>query len=172
MIRQELKTSEYNSFYSGYLSLVSDDVELISGYEADANMVLEFFSSIPEDKLDYKYAEGKWSIKEVFQHVIDTERVFQFRCFHIARQDKTPVPGFEQNDYIAPSNATNKSIEDLIEEFTAVRKSFIVLLKSLSSEDLLQVGNANGSDMSARAAAYIILGHSRHHINIINERYL
>ena len=172
MTKQELDTSEYNSYYNNYLNLVSNDTELINGYKEDASKVLEYFSSIPEDKLNYRYAEGKWSIKEVLQHLIDTERVFQFRCFHFARHDKTTLPGFEQNDYIVPSNATNKSIEDLLEEFKVVRKGFIILLKSLSSKDLNQVGNANGSDMSARAAAFIILGHSRWHINIINERYL
>ncbi|WP_282135429.1 DinB family protein [Seonamhaeicola maritimus] len=172
MTKQELNTSEYNPFYSGYLSLVSVDTELIQGFEANANTVSSFFQSIPIDKWDYAYAEGKWTIKETFQHMIDTERVFQFRCFHIARHDKTSLPGFEQNDYIMPSKANSKTIEALLEEFIAVRKSFVALLKSLSTEDLIQIGIANGSDMSARAIAYINLGHCQHHINVINERYL
>ncbi len=172
MTRQELNTSEYNSFYEGYLSLVPGEVDLTYGFEVNTKAVLEFFRSIPEEKLNYRYAEGKWSIKEVFQHLIDTERVFQFRCFHIARHDKTPLPGFEQNDYIEPSKANNKSKEDLIEEFKAVRLGFVTLLKSLSKEDLKQVGVANSANTSARAFAFINLGHCQHHINITKERYL
>ncbi len=172
MTRQELNTSEYNSFYEGYLSLVPGEVDLASGFEANTKAVLEFFQSIPEEKLNYRYAEGKWTIKEVFQHLIDTERVFQFRCFHIARHDKTPLPGFEQNDYIEPSKANNKSKEDLIEEFKAVRLGFVTLIKSLSKGDLKQVGVANGANTSARAFAFINLGHFQHHINITKERYL
>ncbi|TGV00378.1 DinB family protein [Flavivirga rizhaonensis] len=135
-------------------------------------MVLQFFESIPSDKLNYRYAEGKWSIKEVFQHLIDTERIFQHRCFRFSRHDKTSISGFEQDDYIAPSLANDKSLESLIEEFNAVRQSFIVLLKSLNDVDLKFIGNASSSNMSARAAAFTILGHSIWHINIINERYL
>lgn len=172
MTRQELTTSEYNPFYKGYLSLVSENVELISGFESNTKKVLEFFKSIPTEKLDYRYGDDKWTIKEVIQHLIDTERVFQFRCFHIGRHDKTPLPGFEQNDYIAPSKANNKTFELLLEEFKVVRRSFTVLLKSLTVEDLNQIGNANNDNMSARAIAFINLGHYNHHINIIKERYL
>lgn len=172
MTKQDLKTSEYNPFYSGYLSLVSADTELLSGFEASTNLILEFFQSIPEDKWAHRYDQGKWTIKEVFQHLIDTERVFQFRCFHIGRHDKTPLPGFEQNDYIDPSKANSKTSGMLIEEFKAVRQGFIALLQSFTNEDLNQVGTANGADMSARAMAFINLGHCQHHINILNERYL
>ncbi|TYA71635.1 DinB family protein [Seonamhaeicola marinus] len=172
MTKRELQTSEYNEFYSGYLSQLSDDTELVSGFEANSKTVLDFFQSIPHEKLEYRYDEGKWSIKEVFQHLIDTERVFQFRCFHIGRHDKTPLPGFEQNDYIAPSKADAKSIETLITEFKTVRQSFIDLLNGLTNEDLNQVGIANGGNTSARAIAFINLGHYLHHINITKERYL
>jgi hypothetical protein len=90
----------------------------------------------------------------------------------MARHDKTPLPGFEQDDYIVPSQAKNKSIESLVEEFKAVRQSFIALLNSLSNEDLQSLGTANGNVMSARAAAFIVLGHNQWHMNIIKERYL
>lgn len=171
MTTKDLKTTEYSTYYTKYINLVSKDIQLLEGFNQDSNMVLEFFQSIPTDKLNYVYAEGKWSIKEVFQHLIDTERVFQYRCFRIARHDNTPISGFEQDEYIVPSNAYSKSIEVLIEEFKTVRQSFIVLLKSLSDDDLKFMGNASGLNLSARAAAFIVLGHSLWHISIIKERY-
>ena len=172
MKTSDLKATEYNEYYYRYINLISKEIKLLDGFEKDRDMVLQFFQSIPVGKLNYSYAEGKWSIKEVFQHLIDTERVFQHRCFRIARHDKTSISGFEQDDYIAPSLANNKSLEMLIEEFDSVRQSYIVLLKSLTDKDLKFIGNANGSDLSARAAAFIVLGHSIWHINVIKERYL
>ena len=172
MTTKNLKTTEYNDYYSRYINLISKDIQLVDGFIEDSNMVLQFFESIPSDKLNYRYAEGKWSIKEIFQHLIDTERIFQHRCFRIARHDKTGISGFNQDDYIVPSQANNKSLESLVEEFKAVRQSFIVLLKSLNDDDLKFIGNTNGLDMSARAAAFTVLGHSIWHIRVIKERYL
>ncbi|AUP81107.1 DinB family protein [Flavivirga eckloniae] len=172
MKTSDLKTTEYHDYYGRYISLVPKEVTLIDGFKRDLDMVLQFFESIPSDKLNYSYAAGKWSIKEVFQHLIDTERIFQNRCFRFARHDKTAISGFEQDDYIEPSQANNKSLELLVEEFKAVRQSFMVLLKSLNDTDLKFIGNASGLNMSARAAAFTILGHSIWHINVIKERYL
>lgn len=168
----EVNSTEYNEFYSHYLALVHKEVTLNNGFNEGLKEVVDFFQNVPLVKLNYAYANEKWNVKEVFQHLIDTERVFQYRCFCIARGDKTSLPGFEQNDYIKPSKAKNKSIELLIEEFKTVRQSFITLLDSLTNEDLEIMGNANGSGMSARAAAFIVLGHYKWHINIIKERYL
>ncbi len=172
MKASDLNTTEYNEYYSRYIDLISKETTLINGFKEDLDLVLNFFKSIPSDKLDYRYATGKWSIKEVFQHLIDTERIFQHRCFRFSRHDKTNISGFEQDDYIVPSQANSKNLEALIEEFKAVRLSFIVLLKSLNDDDLKFIGNANGSDMSARAAAFTILGHSIWHIDVIRTRYL
>lgn len=172
MTIKDLKITEYNSYYSSYVNLIPKDTELVEGFKTGSHKVIDFFQSIVPEKLDYAYAEKKWNIKEVFQHLIDTERVFQYRCFRFSRRDKTPISGFEQDNYIEPSQAKNKSIDDLIEEFKAVRQSFIVLLNSLSENDLKFVGYANGSKLSARAAAYIILGHEIHHIEVIKKLYL
>ncbi|MEP3838538.1 MAG: DinB family protein [Algibacter sp.] len=168
----DLTSKEYNPFYETYISKVSGEISLIEGFMKGKIQVEDFFKSIPQDKLEYRYAEDKWSIKEVFQHIIDNERVFMYRCFRIARHDKTPLTGYEQNDYILPSGANKKTISSLIEEYQVVRQNFIVLLKSLSSQDLEVIGTASGSAMSARAAAFITIGHEIHHINIIKERYL
>ncbi|WP_338358097.1 DinB family protein [Yeosuana marina] len=172
MVIQDIQTEEYATFYSGYINKILKNTVLIEGFETGFNTVSSFFRAIPNDKLNYKYAPDKWTIKEVFQHIIDTERVFMYRCFRIARHDRTPLAGFEQNDYIQPSNANQKTIEQLLEEYHITRQSFIVLLKSLSDIDLKQMGNASGNDMSARAAAFIVLGHELWHLDIINERYL
>lgn len=172
MTVQDLQASEYHDYYTTYLNLVPDGVHLLDAFKNNTITTLNFFRSISKDKLDYRYDEGKWSVKEVFQHLIDTERVFQFRCFHIGRHDKAALPGFEQNDYIEPSGADKKSIELLLEEFEAVRNGFITLLKGLTPEDLKQIGKANNTNTSARAIAFINLGHYIHHINITKERYL
>ncbi len=172
MTIKDLKSIEFNEYYGKYLNLVSNQTSLLEGFKEDLDKVLQFFQSIPVEKLNYQYANDKWTVKEVFQHLIDTERVFQYRCFRIARHDKTRISGYEQDDYIKPSKANQKSLELLIEEFKAVRQGFIVLLKSLNETDLKFIGSASGFDLSARAAAFIILGHYIWHINIIKERYL
>lgn len=168
----DLNALEYNPYYKSYIDKVLDKTTLVEGFKNGQNQVADFFKSIPKNKLEYRYALNKWSIKEVFQHIIDTERVFMYRCFRIARHDDTALVGYEQDDYIKPSKADKKSLNDLIEEYQVVRQNFIVLLKSLSSQDLKYIGNANGSPTSARAAAFIILGHEIHHMDVIKKRYL
>lgn len=168
----DLNDLEYNPYYKTYIDKVSTHNTLIKGFIDDEIDVVKFFKSIPKEKLEYRYAPDKWTIKEVLQHIIDTERVFMYRCFRIARHDVTPLVGFEQDDYIQPSHANKKSLNDLLEAYQVTRRSFIVLLKNLSDNDLNVVGNANGSALSARAAAFIILGHEIHHIEVIKNRYL
>ena len=172
MIKQDLKQTEFNEYYSGYLNKLPDTISLIKGYEQGKKDVIDFFTSIPEEKLTYRYLPEKWSIKEVFQHLIDTERVFMYRCFRIARKDATPLSGFDQDTYITPSRADYKSLDQLIKEFEINRNNSISLLQSLSDEDLQFIGNSNGGAMSARAAAFIVLGHDIWHVDIVKERYL
>lgn len=171
MTVSDLQDSEYNLFYRTYINLVPKDVTLVKGFYEGEKKVVNFFNAIPKDLLNYKYDVDKWTVKEVFQHIIDTERVFMHRCFRIARRDLTTLTGFEQNDYIQPSLAKHKTLEALIEEYQATRRSAIVLLKSLSVDDLTFIGNANGSFMSSRSAAFSVLGHEIWHLNIIKTRY-
>ena len=168
----DLQPEEFSQNNGRYLSILPQDLELIKSFNDDFDAILHLFQSLPKDKLDYRYAPNKWSLKEVFQHIIDTERIFMYRCFRISRHDKTPLPGFEQDDYILPSQAEKKSLENLLEEFKAVRHNSIVLLKSLNETDLKFVGIVNGTPISARASAFNIIGHNLWHINIIHERYL
>ncbi|MEE3998972.1 DinB family protein [Tenacibaculum sp. FZY0031] len=172
MKKQELQPTEFNEFYARYISKVPDKTSLKKGFENDKEAVITFFLSIPKDTLEYRYQPQKWSIKEVLQHIIDTERIFMYRLLRIARKDMTPLEGFNQNTYINPSGAHNKTIDSLLEEFTTTRLYSINLLNSISYENLCNIGIANNSPISARACAFILLGHSIWHMDIIKERYL
>lgn len=164
--------SEFNPYYGRYIAKLNKNLEIRKGFLLGKDNVIGFFNSIPTDKLDFSYESGKWSIKEILQHLIDTERIFIYRCFRIARNDKTSLAGFDQNVYVDPSNASNKTIESITNEFGKLRESSISLLNSLSDENLNYIGDANGGVMSARAAAFTIIGHEIWHIDVIKERYL
>ena len=172
MNKKELQPLEYNEYYSRYIDKVSKDTALISGFEADKKMVIDFFSSLPKEKLEYRYQPEKWTIKELLLHIIDTERIFMYRLLRIARKDTTALAGYDQDIYIEPSEANSKSLEELIHEFTITRLYSINLISSISEENLKNFGTASDSTISARACAFILLGHSIWHIEIIKERYL
>ena len=168
----DLKATEFNEYYARYINMVPPTISLVDAYIEGGQETLDFFTNLPERKLDFRYASDKWNCKEIFQHLIDTERIFMYRCLRIARNDKTPLAGFDQNTYIDPSGASQKSIDALVKEYDANRNNSIQLLKSLSDMHLSNMGNASGSELSARAAAFIIPGHDLWHIGIIKERYL
>ncbi|WP_405207370.1 DinB family protein [Aquimarina sp. LLG6339-5] len=167
-----LSSKEYDEYYGRYIDKSSPEQDLREGFEIGKDDVIDFFRSIPQEKQEYRYDINKWSIKEVLQHLIDTERIFIYRCFRIARNDKTSLAGFDQNIYIDPSGANQKSMNELIGEFEIVRKNSISFLNSINDDQLMYIGNANGGKMSARAAAFTIIGHEIWHIDIIKERYL
>ncbi len=172
MIKQDLRPTEYNKYYARYIDKVLNATELKKGFVDDKKKVVDFFSSIPTNKLDFRYQPEKWNIKELLQHIIDTERIFMYRLLRIARKDKSPLAGYDQDVYIAPSEANNKSIEELLNEFTVTRLYSINLINSISDENLTNIGTASDTSISARACAFILLGHSIWHIEIIKERYL
>lgn len=171
MKSSQLTTNEYGPYYKGYIDLAGNDL-LIAGLTKSMYRHLNLFSSISEDKMNYAYAEGKWTIKELVVHLIDCERVFAYRALRCARNDKTDLPGFDQDDYVTTSEANNRSKASLIEEYESVRKSTIAMFKSFTDEMLTKVGTANGNPMSPRALGFIIIGHEKHHAKIIRERYL
>ncbi len=172
MIRSELNTSNYNAYYQIYLDQLATDLELLPGYLEGKTTMVDFMLNLPEDKENYAYGPGKWTVKEVIQHIIDTERLFMYRCLRVARADSTPLAGFEQDDYIASSNANNKSMDSLIREYKATRDYSMNLLQSFRKQDLIQVGTASGSPVSAAAAAFMVLGHELWHKKVLEERYL
>ena len=171
MIAEYLKPEEFNSYYAPYINLV-ESKDIIVSLEKSLEETLSFFNSIPEGKWLFSYAEGKWSINEVIQHLLDTERVFSYRALCFSRKDTIELPGFDQDEYLINSNANSRSKESIIEEYLSVRKATITLFKSFSEEMLLQIGVASNSTLSVRAAGYIIIGHEKHHCNVINDNYL
>lgn len=171
MIAEYLKPEEFNSYYAPYINLV-ESKDIIVSLEKSFEETLSFYSSIPEDKWLYSYAEGKWTINEVVQHLLDTERVFAYRALCFSRKDIIELPGFDQDEYLINSNANSRSKESIIEEYESVRNATITLFKSFSEEMLIQIGLASNSPLSVRAAGYIIIGHEKHHCNVIKDNYL
>ncbi|MBO6532914.1 MAG: DinB family protein [Muricauda sp.] len=171
MLLSELPTSEYNPFYHTYVMALGD-VDLLDELRNGKQVLLSLLEEIPEEKLTYAYAEGKWTLAEALVHMLDTERIFQYRALCIARNDKSEFPGFDQEAYVPVSNANNRSKKDLINEYVAVRDSSITLFASLDEEALKRVGVASGSKMSVRALGFITSGHQAHHVHILRERYL
>ncbi|MEM8895025.1 MAG: DinB family protein [Bacteroidota bacterium] len=172
MTNTTLDSAEFDPYYGRYIGLVDAALELREGFSIGVADTTTFFKSIPDDRLDFRYEEGKWTIKEVLQHLIDTERIFIYRCFRIARRDITALAAFDQNIYTSPSRANQKKLDQLLGEYTVGRRNSISILNSLSDDDLAYVGNANGGAMSARAAAFTIIGHDIWHMDIIKARYL
>lgn len=172
MKKQEVILDEFDIYYQRYIDKLTDETELINGFIDGKLNVISFIKSIPVEKLDYRYQPEKWSIKEILQHLIDTERIFMYRCFRIARKDSTPLAGYDQDIYNEPSNAKDKSISLLLNEFTNNRNNSIALLQSLQPEDLCFIGKASGGKMSARAAAFICIGHDIWHMEVIKNKYL
>jgi len=166
------EAGEYAPYTISYIGLLPDDGLILKHLQDNLTNTSNFLRSLSEEKLSYRYAEGKWTIKEILAHLIDDERIYSYRALRFARNDKTELPSFEQDDYALESGANERSIEDLLQEFATVRRATISLFDSFASEALMRVGVASGNVMSVRAAAYHIAGHELRHINIIKERYL
>ncbi|MGW9686181.1 DinB family protein [Flagellimonas sp. 2504JD1-5] len=171
MLASELSPSEYNPFYHNYVLSVGENPLLIE-LEQGRDRLISFLENLPENKLGYAYADGKWTLAELLVHVIDAERVFQYRALRFARNDKTALAGFDQDIYVPQSNVDSKSKQDILEEYKTVRESTITLFRSFDEEALKRVGMASGSEMSTRAMGFIICGHQAHHLKIVHERYL
>ena len=168
---KNLQTNEYVPYQMNYIKLVSDQ-NILKGLINQKEEMIHFFKSIPVFKQEYKYEEGKWTIKDLLLHLIDAERIFTYRALRIARNDKTALPGFEENDYVITANANNIEYESLLAEYESVRNATISLFETFTSEDLLRLGTASNNSVSVRAIGYILLGHELHHKNVILERYL
>jgi uncharacterized damage-inducible protein DinB len=163
---------EYPSYASMYIGLIPDDGLLLQHLHDNFVRTKEFILSLPESKLLYRYAENKWTIKEILVHIIDDERIYAYRALRFARNDATELSGFEQDDFVRYSDANERSLKSIFEEYAAVRQSTITLFDSLTEAALMRSGIANENRASVRALGYHIAGHELHHINIIKERYL
>lgn len=163
--------SRVASFYHNYVSHVKED-DLPEAFSRHSAEFISFLGGIPAEKYDYRYAKGKWTIKEVLQHVIDAERVFTYRALRFARQDHTPLPGFDENVFAENAKADKRDWNKLVEEFKAVRKSSEYLFNSFDKEQLEAAGLANNNPTYVLGIGFLLIGHSLHHQRIIEERYL
>ena len=171
MKASELLPNEYSIFNATYIKATTDKT-LMEGLIEGLPQLVDFVKKIPAEKLEYRYAEGKWTIKDIILHMTDTERIFVYRALRISRGDKTPLPGFEENDYVPFAFANNRSIESLLSEYENVRKATISFFESLNEEQLTFLGTASNTAISVRAIGFIITGHQNHHLKVISERYL
>lgn len=163
--------NEYAEFYANYVSLV-EETDIISVLQNQPEELQKLLAGISVEKENFRYAEGKWSFRELLGHIIDGERVFSYRVLRISRGDQTPLAGFEENFYVANSNFNNRPLAGLLEEFSLLRQSNVLLFKNLTEEAWQRTGTASDATVSVRALAYIMVGHIRHHANILRERYL
>ena len=163
--------SRVPEFYHGYISKVKED-DLMSGLRSSTKGLFELLKSIPPEKHDYSYGEGKWTIREVVQHMLDGERVFTYRALRFARKDDTPLPGFDENLFAQTAKADKRSWSELVEEFAALRKATESMFASFDAEQLEQSGVASENSTYVLGIGYIVAGHVNHHCQIIKERYL
>jgi DinB superfamily len=158
-------------FFVNYINC-APDTEVLKSIQKNTKVFRKFLKDIPAKKRKYAYAEGKWTVEELLQHIIDAERVFAYRAVTFARKDKTALPPFDENLWASSARELTRSWKDSLEEFKAVRKSTECLFAGLREEDLLFTGTASNHPLNALALGYVIAGHVQHHMNVITERYL
>ncbi|UWX56304.1 DinB family protein [Maribacter litopenaei] len=170
MKKSELPDLGGSNFYNVYINTL-DDVNLMDAFSEGKEWFLDYVKELPLEKLGFSYGENKWTVAEVLIHIIDTERIFQYRAFRFSRNDKVELPGFDQDEYISESNSLNRIKEDILEEYLAVRIATITLFKNLGNEQLSRVGIASGIPWSVAALGFAISGHQKHHENILMDKY-
>jgi DinB superfamily len=163
-------SSEYAPYYAGYIARVPEG-NVLALLETQISETLSFLRAQGEAWAGTRYAPGKWSVKEVVGHLCDTERIMSYRALRIAREDRTPLPGFEQDDYVRTAHSDRRSLADLLEDFATVRAATLHLFRSFDADAWTRSGIANSLEISVRALAYIIAGHERHHLEIVRTRY-
>jgi uncharacterized damage-inducible protein DinB len=169
MIIKRPDQSEFAPFYAGYIGKVPDSGPAPLMREQIAT--LEKLRALPEAKANYSYGEGKWTVKGVLGHIADGERVFSYRLVRIARGDKTPLSGFDENAWAKTAPHNKRSIADVVDELIAIRRATLALVDSLDESTVSNVGLANNNSVSARAICWIMAGHTKHHLDILAERY-
>ena len=168
----DIKSHNFAEYFNYYIGLINNGDNVLDVLETTHQKTNTLLDLITEDQGDYAYAEGKWTIKELLIHLIDTERIFCNRALRFARNDKTDLPGYNHDDYVNYSDAKNRTICDIYKEFNLVRANSIALFKTFNNEMLERSGTANGNLLTVLAIGYIIGGHEIHHINVLEETYL
>ncbi len=163
--------TEYPDYFKSYIDLVKDE-DLLLFMQQQAKEVLKIVEDTDDIFLDDSYEAGKWTIKELVIHLIDTERIFCTRALHIARGEKKSLPGYEEDDYVREADAARRSKESLLEEYIANRISTLAFFKGLSKQKHGMLGVANGLNVSVRSLLYVIAGHEKHHLQVLKERYI
>jgi uncharacterized damage-inducible protein DinB len=159
------------AYYHSYINNVKTD-DLAAAFKQHQTDLTSFLTQLPDEKWNYRYAEGKWSVKEMVQHIIDTDRIFNYRALCIARGEQASLPGFDENSYAAASKAGRRTKEDLLEELRTVQASSALLFNSFDEEQLDRTGVANNNPTYVLGIGFILIGHALHHKNILQERYL
>jgi hypothetical protein len=163
--------SDLSGYYQTYLHYVPED-DLLQALKEQKTVIENFVSGISPDKETFRYADGKWMLKEVIGHLCDTERILSYRALRIARNDQTPLPGFDENHYIPNSNYKDRTLKNISGEFLAVREASILLFQNMNEKMLDRKGIASDSDVTVRGILFFLVAHARHHMNVIRERYL
>jgi hypothetical protein len=163
--------NEYPNYYQPYVKLVPEG-GVVQILQENLLAVVKLFKGISEEEALHRYAPGKWSVKEVIGHIIDTERIMSYRLMRVARGDQTPLAGFNETDYVQAAQTNSLSMEAILGDFKATRTASITLIQNTPAESWANKGNANGMEITTRAIAYIIAGHEMHHRKIVEERYL
>jgi hypothetical protein len=163
--------SEYEPFFRIYIAHVTEE-DIFPVLRSEPDVLEVFLNRVPRDRETYRYADDKWSIREVVGHLVDTERVFGYRALCIARGDKQNLPGMDQNNYTAEAPYNQIELEDILSELRLVRLSNIAMFRNLNEEAWTRIGSANDQQVSVRALAFIMAGHFRHHMGLLRDRYL
>ena len=162
--------TEYNDFYKKYIDLVTTP-NIVQELIQQGQNTYAFIRQLDTEQASHRYSAEKWSVKEVIGHLIDTERVMAYRALCIARGEQQSLPGFDQDNYVTEANFGERSLQNLSAEYDAQRNANVSLFSSFDANNISKVGTANGSEVSVRALAYIIAGHERHHLNVLEEKY-
>jgi hypothetical protein len=165
------ESTEFAAYYGKYTSRVKSD-DIVATLESQIRNTQSFFGSLTESESEFRYAPDKWSIRQMLGHVIDTERIFSYRALRISRGDKTPIEGFEQDDYVRNASFERRSMADLLAEFETVRRATVFLFRSLDAQAWSRRGIASQNEVTVRALAYIIAGHELHHMEVLRQKYV
>lgn len=163
--------TEFQKYIQRYLDLVPSE-NWLDEMKISGKFTLEIYRKLSPEQSNFAYAEGKWTMKELLQHLIDAERIFAYRAMRFARKDQTELPGWDEEEYANHYFSSERTLESLISEFDFIRKSSLIFFENLNAQQLSETGIANGNEIAVKTIAKLIIGHNIHHVNIINERYL
>jgi uncharacterized damage-inducible protein DinB len=163
--------TEFQKYIQRYLDLIPSE-NWLEELKISGEKTINLYQNLSKEKANFAYAEGKWTLKELLQHLIDAERIFAYRALRFARKDKTELAGWDEELYAKYCFSKERTLQSLIDEYEAVRKSSVLFFENLNNEQLSETGIANGNEISVETLGKLIIGHNIHHLNIINERYL